>query len=376
MTSSNDFRLAKRALIRAYAQPDNLKGLNQVLTTLVPLAGLWWCAAHITRASAGLAAIIVLGMILFNLRVFVLMHDCGHDSLFRTPRLNRLFGFVLGVVSGMPQYVWSRNHSFHHAHNGNWEKYRGPYTTLSVTEYASLSRAQQRMYRTKCSIALSPLVGFIYLIFNPRYTWIRGTLGLLGHVISQTIREPQVSIATHAGTFRTRYWKSPKEYRHMSWNNIAVLATWGALCWACGTGVFFAFYLTSVSLAGAIGIMLFTVQHNFEHSYAENNAHSDHDTAALRGTSFLILPAYLNWFTANIGYHHIHHLSARIPNYRLAECHQKYLHLFGDVRRLRLAQIPCSLKCILWDTSAARIISVAEYRLQLAQELPPAHQPI
>src|SRR6201999_4124455 len=103
---------------------------------------------------------IVLAMSLFTLRVFALMHECGHDSLFRTARLNRSFGFLLGVISGMPQYVWSRNHSFHHAHNGNWERYRGPYATLSVNEYAALSDARQRLYRTKCSIALSPVVGF------------------------------------------------------------------------------------------------------------------------------------------------------------------------------------------------------------------------
>ena len=86
---------------------------------------------------------------LFTLRVFALMHECGHGSLFRTQPLNRAFGFLLGVVSGMPQYVWSQHHNYHHANNGNWEKYRGPYTTLSVDEYAAMTDAQQRMYRAQ-----------------------------------------------------------------------------------------------------------------------------------------------------------------------------------------------------------------------------------
>jgi omega-6 fatty acid desaturase (delta-12 desaturase) len=234
---------------------------------------------------------------------------------------------------------------------------------------------QQRLYRTKCSIALAPVVGFIYLIFNPRYTWIRGTIGLVSHMVRHKINDPHLPMATHAASFRTRYWKSPAEYWHMFWNNAALLTTWVALSWACGTLVFFSFYLISVSLAGAIGIVLFTVQHNFEHAYAEDDAHSDHDTAAIKGTSFLILPAYLNWFTANIGYHHIHHLSARVPNYCLVECHKRYSHLFGEVRRLKLAQIPHSLRCILWDTSARRIISVAEYHLQLSQRPQQLRQP-
>jgi omega-6 fatty acid desaturase (delta-12 desaturase) len=96
------------------------------------------------------------------------MHECGHGSLFRTQWLNRAFGFILGVISGMPQYVWSQHHNFHHANNGNWEKYRGLYTTLSVDEYAAMTDAQQRMYRRKCSIATAPFAGLIYVIFNPR----------------------------------------------------------------------------------------------------------------------------------------------------------------------------------------------------------------
>ena len=113
--------------------------------------------------------------------------------------------------------------------------------------------------------------------------------------------------------------------------------------------------------------MLFTVQHNFEHAYASGNERWDHDTGAIEGTSFLALPGWLNWFTANIGYHHIHHLSARIPNYRLVRCHNEYRHLFSAVTRVKLSQAHKALKYILWDTRAQRIISVAEYRQQMHQ---------
>lgn len=127
------------------------------------------------------------------------------------------------------------------------------------------------------------------------------------------------------------------------------------------TALFFSVYLVSTSLAGAAGIVLFTVQHNFEHSYASSNEDWDRDTAAIDGTSFLTLPGWLNWFTASIGYHHIHHLSSRIPNYRLADCHAEHEHLFAGVRRLNLADIGASLKFLLWDPRSRRIISVAEH---------------
>ena len=355
----------KRAIIGRYTKSDDVKGGTQFLTTLVPLTLLWVAAIIAARTSYWLTAVAVLFISLFTLRVFSLMHECGHGSLFRSRRLNHAIGFILGVVAGMPQYVWSQHHSFHHTHNGNWEKYRGPYTTLSIDVYAALSGARQRMYRRKCSIASAPITGFIYLIFNPRYTWIKGTIELLIHNVVMKLAYPDVPMNEHSASFTSLYWKSRKEYWHMSWNNIVLLSIWAAMCWAFGTALFFSVYVVSVSIAGGAGIVLFTVQHNFTHAYASDTKHWDYDAGALAGTSFLILPAWLNWFTVNIGYHHIHHLCAGIPNYCLVRCHNEYQHLFPDVTRVKLSQIHNALKCILWDAQAQRIISVAEYRQQI-----------
>ncbi len=122
----------------------------------------------------------------------------------------------------------------------------------------------------------------------------------------------------------------------MFWNNAVLLSWWAVMCWTCGAALFFPIYLVTVSLAGGAGIVLFTVQHNFEHAYASDTADWDYDTGAISGTSFLILPEFLNFFTANIGYHHIHHLSPRIPNYCLVDCHNTYPHLFTEVRTIAL----------------------------------------
>ena len=361
MESNDCLRRQKGALIGRYARSDDLKGLTQVCTTLVPYGLLWWGAIRCAGVSPWLAVVPLLLIILFTVRIFGLMHDCGHASLFRSRWLNSAVGFLLGVLSGMPQYVWSKHHAYHHAHNGNWDRYRGPYTTLSVDEYAALTRAQQRMYRGKCSVAASPLAGFIYLIFNPRFTWLKGSIGLVMHSVAQKLAQPGVSLRTHAASYQTRYWKSATEYRHMFWNNLALLSVWALMSWACGVALFFSIYLLSVSIAGAVGIVLFTVQHNFEHSYASDSEHWDRDSGTIEGTSFLVLPDWLNWFTVSIGYHHIHHLSASIPNYCLAKCHDEYQHLFSRVTRVKLCEVLRALNCILWDKRGQQIITVAEY---------------
>jgi omega-6 fatty acid desaturase (delta-12 desaturase) len=348
---------ARWSAVTAHARPSDALGGVQVASTLLPLALLWaWVAG------AGHSPWILVGataaMSLFLLRVFVLMHDCGHNSLFRTARLNRAVGFVLGVVASMPQYVWSKHHAYHHATNGDWSRYGGPLGIITVDAYRALDERERRRYRRARHVANAPLAGLLYLVVNPRLTWLTGTARLLAHVVRGKLAEPGVSIAAHAARFETTLWRSPAEYRHMTWNNLAVLACWAAMSWAIGPATFLGVHLAATAIAGGIAIVLFTVQHNFEHSYASDTAQWSADDAAIHGTSMLVLPAWLNWFTADIAYHHVHHLSAAIPNYRLARCHEECAHLFTQVKRLTLSEVPSALRCILWDTRARRIVSV------------------
>jgi omega-6 fatty acid desaturase (delta-12 desaturase) len=369
MASSIDLvKQHRRAMISRFGTSDDAKGLTQVLNTLLPLLMFWGIVVLCAAISPWIVVAAVPFITMFTLRVFALMHECGHGSLFRNQQLNRAAGFLLGVVAGMPQYVWSQHHAFHHTHNGNWEKYRGPYTTLSIDEYAVLTASQQWMYRFKCSMPAAPLAGFIYLIFNPRFTWIKGTVAWGLHIFRRKLEQPNVSLREHAASFRCRYWKTSREYSNMFWNNVVLLGTWALMCWVCGPALFFSVYLLSVSIAGGLGIVLFTVQHNFEQAYASNTERWDYETGAIEGTSFLVLPGWLNWFTANIGYHHVHHLSANIPNYRLVDCHTEYEHLFTRVTRVRLWGVYGALQCILWDQHARRIISMAEYRQRPLQD--------
>jgi omega-6 fatty acid desaturase (delta-12 desaturase) len=202
MSSIAQVKQQKRTLVHQHSRPDNVKGFMQVLTTLVPFAALWYAVTPSAGVSYGLTVGVALMMSLFLLRVFVLMHECGHDSLFRSAWLNRAFGFVFGVVSGMPQYVWSKHHAYHHATNGNWDKYRGPLAIKSVAEYEALKAVQQLGYQRARNIWLAPVAGFSYVLYNPRVTWLKGSVALVAHVLKNKIAQPGVSVKAHAAAFR------------------------------------------------------------------------------------------------------------------------------------------------------------------------------
>ena len=344
--SRAQWQACKSDIVDRFATPSNLRGSLQFLSVIAPIAVLWFVIRQTWLDSPWLDAAATAGLSLFLLRGFVLMHDCGHHSLFRTKSLNRIGGYLLGVLSGLPQQVWAENHRFHHVTNGNWARYRGPLNVASVADYQAMSARDQRHYRYTRDILIAPLAGCLYFLVNPRITWLRASVQRLrARLAHRDVPETAIS-TTH--------------YRYMLWNNLLLLAAWGAMAWAIGPLRFGICYLVSGSLAGGYGIILFTVQHNFEHSYASADEGWDRDEAALSGTSFLVLPRWLNWITADAAYHHVHHLCASVPNYRLAACHKEHEALFAGVRRVGLFEIPAALKHVLWDRSARKLVSVAE----------------
>jgi omega-6 fatty acid desaturase (delta-12 desaturase) len=342
---------SKREIVDSFATPSDLLGSLQFLSVIAPIAGLWFLIGQTWLESVWLDAAATAALSLIMLRGFVLMHDCGHHSLFRSKRLNRIAGFLLGVLSGLPQQVWAENHRYHHVTNGNWDRYRGPMNVASVAEYLAMNARERRRYRFTRDILLAPVAGFLYFLVNPRVNWLRATFHLLRGRLARVAGKPPAALP--------RYCASMTHYRYMLWNNLALLAIWAAMAWAVGPWTFFVCYVVSGSLAGGFGIILFTVQHNFEHSYASANEGWDRDEAALHGTSFLVLPRWLNWITADAAYHHVHHLCAGVPNYRLAACHEEHAQMFASVTRMGLFEIPAALKHVLWDVAARRLVSVA-----------------
>lgn len=361
MNATERLKLEKSGLIKKYAKRSNVFALYQMLSTMIPYFALFYFAIESLSVSYWLSAALIFVLILFIMRVFMMMHDAGHGCLFVSPRQNSIAGFIMGVMCGVPEYVWSKHHAYHHATNGNWNKYRGPLAVLSSDEYSELSEKKQKSYVNSRNILLAPFAGFMYFIFTPRFTWLKGSIQFFFHGVKTKLSSPKTSFQEIANSFETKFWADWKEYRHMAYNNIVLISLIVFGCWFFGIAPFMTVYLIALSLAGALGIILFTIQHNFEDSYAMGDEGWDYNTAAIEGTSYFDLPRVLHWFTADIGYHHIHHLSARIPNYKLRECHEEYEHLFKDVPTLRLKDVLKSFKHILWDEASGRMITVAQF---------------
>jgi acyl-lipid omega-6 desaturase (Delta-12 desaturase) len=345
-----------REKLLPYTVKSNKIGARQVLLTVVPFILLWVGCVYCVEISRWFAVPFIVLISLFIMRAFVLMHDCGHGSLFESKRANQLVGFLLGVMTGMPQFVWSKNHAYHHNTNGDWKKYGGVFNIISTDQFAQLSEAKQRRYWLfRQPLILLP-AGFFYVIFNPRFNWAVGTLTMLARIIYPLVTFNFSSALSVARKWETKYWKGKKDYLHMTYNNLVLLTIWFVMCKAIGTGEFFLIYVPSTSLAASIGILLFTIQHNFEGSYATDTARVNHYRAAIEGTSMLDCPKILNWFTADIAYHHLHHLSVAIPNYRLAACHKEFESLFVNVKRIHFRQALTTFNYQLWDPGQQKVV--------------------
>lgn len=338
--------------LEAYRKSDNRRALFQVISTLAPMAALWWLVPQVAAGQPLerllLLPILVL-LVLFSSRSFSLMHDCGHRSLFASRWLNQFFGFVFGVVNGIPEHPWSRGHAYHHNHNGNWDRYRGPSALLSLDQFRALSPLNQRLY----AISRHPLMllpgGFFYLVIKPRISLI---LALVDR-ISSRLKGPDAAPAK-------RYQPTQAELADLVANNVLVLASWWAMGQWLGVGLFWSCYAIVMTLSAAIFICIFFVQHNYPGSYASGNEGWSYLEGAVAGSSNLELPWILNWFSADIAFHSIHHLCERIPNYRLRQCHERNAHLLTAAKRLTLSDIPGCFRYILWDSKGHRLISLAE----------------
>ncbi len=346
-----------REKIQPYTAKSDAIATRQALLTIIPFMLLWAGYAYCVEFSRLYVIPFAAMITLFILRSFVLMHDCGHGSLFKTRRANHIVGFLFGVITGMPQFVWSKNHTYHHNTNGDWVRYGGVFNILSTEKYAQLSEKQKKRYWLfRQPLILIP-AGFFYVLFNPRFNWIAGNIVMAAKILKPLLTLNIGAAVDTAKKWETKYWKGKKDYLHMTYNNVALLSVWFMMSRLMGAGDFFLLYVISTSLAGSVGILLFTIQHNFEGSYATDTERVNYYRAALEGTSMLILPKVLNWFTADIAYHHVHHLSIAIPNYRLAACHKAYENLFVGVQRVSCRDLLGTFKYQLWDSQQQKVVA-------------------
>jgi acyl-lipid omega-6 desaturase (Delta-12 desaturase) len=348
-------------VLAPYMKSNDFRATFQILNTVIPYFFLWFLTVKAVTISAWLLPPLIVLMTLFSLRCFSLMHDCGHYSLFRSKKLNRIVGFLLGIINAIPQYVWSKDHAYHHKTNGDWERYRGVADFLSTDEFSKLSAADQKTYEVLRNPFMALPGGFFYLALQPRLALIAGIYGLIKHVLACFRTQPDPKLSEILSTYQSDHWKSSAEFWDLLLNNVCVISSWIVLSYFLGASFFFSIYSSVLTLSAMLFIWIFFMQHIFEGSYA-------HQTA-IEGSSYLKLNPILNWFTADIGYHNIHHLSERIPNYHLKACHTQNSHLLSSVKTLRLRDMFMCAKFILWDAESNALVSIASFRQsQLASQ--------
>ncbi|MBE9139222.1 fatty acid desaturase [Nodosilinea sp. LEGE 07088] len=349
-------------VLAPYMRSDDLRASIQILNTVIPYIGLWILAVKAAAISLWLLPPIIILIVLFSLRCFSLMHDCGHYSLFRSKQVNRAVGFLLGLINAIPQYAWSRDHAYHHKTNGNWELYRGVADFLSTDEFSQLSASAQRNYEVLRHPLMAIPGGFFYLAIQPRLGLLIGAYDFVGHLWISVQKKSTMGLKQIIFSHHSKHWQSSAEFWDILLNNICVIGGCFLLGHLVGFKLFFSLYSMVLTLSATIFIWIFFVQHIFEDVYAHKTDGWDYLLGAVDGSSLLKLPAVLNWFTADIGYHNIHHLSERIPNYHLKACQRENDHLLSTVKTLRMADMLDCARYILWDPEASSLVTVQSFR--------------
>ncbi len=345
-----------------YMKSNDIRATFQILNTIIPYLFLWLLAVKAAAISMWLLPPIIILLTLFSVRCFSLMHDCVHYSLFSSKKVNKYVGFGLGIINAMSQYSWARGHLYHHKTNGDWERDGGFASFLSTEEFARLNTVQQRRYELLRQPLMALPGGFLYLAIANRLTLTIGIYDLIGHLFTCLNQNPRMSLSKIISTHKSRIWQSTTEFWDLLLSNICVISSWIILSYFLGAGFFLGVYSIVLTLAGMLFICVAFVQHNFEGSYAHQTAGWDYLTSAIDGSSYLELPTILKWFSANIGYHNIHHLSEKIPNYYLAACHQQNIHILSNIKTLHIGDVLSCSKFILWNATSHRLVSIASFR--------------
>ena len=335
-----------KLVIQKYQQPSTWRALWQLLNTFVPYALLWYLMHRSVAVSWWLTVPLAVLAGALLMRIFIIFHDCGHGSYFKSGWANDTLGFIAGVLTFTPYYQWRWEHAVHHGSAGQLDhRGTGDVWTMTVQEYLESSRWRRFAYQ----LARNP---FILFVIAPLYMFVVGQ---------------RVPAARANRRERESVW----------WMNLALLCMAVAMSWMLGVVQYLLLQLVVMAVAGAGGVWLFYMQHQFEAAYWERGDDWDYATAALQGSSFYQLPKILQWFSGNIGFHHIHHLSPRVPNYNLQRCHEAE-PLFRQVQPMTLFSSLKSLTLRLWDEKSRRLVGyrrMRQVRQQQKDQFAARHEP-
>jgi omega-6 fatty acid desaturase (delta-12 desaturase) len=319
--------------MRAAVAPFETSSLTLSVYQIATSLGLYLAAPGLMywsfAVSPWLTVALALPAAALLVRVFIVQHDCGHSSFLSSKRGNDILGSVCGVLTLAPYALWRRHHSAHHANWNNLDRRESGtdiYTVcLTVAEYRARTPWRRFLYR----IPRHPLIAYFIL-------------------------PPLVFLLLYRLPFDSpKGWS--REKRAVWATDLAILACWGALVWAFGIAAVLTVQLSVMLFSSIVGFWLFSIQHRFENTRWMRRGEWTFIDAALSGSSYLVLPRLLHWFTGNIGFHHIHHLSPHIPNYRLAACHRSN-PLLQPGAPLSLGRALGAGNLVLWDEAERKLV--------------------
>ena len=324
-----------QAVVSKYAYPETWRSLWQVINSLVPFMVMWYLMYRSLTVGYWLTLILSVPAAGFMVRLFIIFHDCCHGSFLRSMRANDLMGLVMGVLVLTPFYYWRHDHAIHHATAGDLDRRgTGDVYTMTVEEYLAAPWYKKIGYR----ILRNPMILF-------------------------TISSFVVFVVTH------RYWlpgAGKRERNSVIWTNLALIGLVGWLMILIGWEAFLLVEVPILLIACSAGVWLFYVQHNFDPTYWERHSDWSFFNAGMDGSSFYKLPKVLQWFTGNIGFHHIHHLSPKIPNYKLEKCHNENPEF--QIEPLTFRESLNSLFFRLWDEKSKALVGwevLKQYRRKM-----------
>ena len=323
-----------KQVLAPFKGADTRRSLGQLAVTAGLYLTGWTLMLWSLDVHYALTLVLALPMAGLLMRLFIIQHDCGHGSYFRSRRARDAVGFVLGVMTLTPYQYWRRTHAYHHAHSGDLDfRGLGDVDTITVREYRELTGPKRLAYR----LYRHPLV---LLGLGPAFQF------LIKHRFPWDIP-------------RSRTWRSA--WASVWWTNLALAGVVAVMAFTVGLQRFVLVQGPITLFGCAIGVWLFYVQHQFEETYWHCHEEWDYFEASLLGSSHLVLPKPLHWITGHIGLHHIHHLNALIPNYRLAECLRSIPEL-QQATKIRVRDGWRLLRLTLWDEEGQRLIRFRDLR--------------
>jgi acyl-lipid omega-6 desaturase (Delta-12 desaturase) len=320
------------------ARPNVARSLLTLATSVVPFVAIWFWMYETLSSSYLVVLLVAVPAAGFMVRTFIVFHDCAHGSFLPWRRANDWLGCALGLLMFTPFARWRRDHAKHHASAGDLDRRgSGDVPTWTVAEYDACSRRTHFWYRlSRNPFVMFGLGGIYTLIIQPR--WAKRS--------------------------------QPARVRRSTWRTDTALALLiGGLCWLVGWRAFLLVEAPIFLITGVVGVWLFLVQHQFDDTYWRRSDAWSNQDAALRGSSYLRLPKVLQFFTGNIGLHHVHHLYPKIPNYHLQRAHDTD-PIYADVPHLSLQRALRSIRFKLWDEDATRLVTWADLRHRTAPARP------